>query len=122
MLTSGIRTWLSLAAIGQPTVWAQVAISAPPSSPPWRHRPAGMGLLEAIAVASLPPSMCRGAAVAEAPSIGGSQIGLLFCAPFTGLRWHQVTGRVRASGADADGAAEESIEDDDVATRVPSGP
>lgn len=125
VLTSGLRTWLSLAAIGQPTsLGAALAISGSTVIAAMVGiAPAGLGLREAIAggIAAAVDVPVAAAVAASAVDRVASQIGLLFCAPFTGLRWHQITGRVRPSD-DADDA-DEPIENGDVATsRAASGP
>lgn len=126
VLTSGVRTWLSLAAIGQPTsLGAALAISGSTVIAAMVGiAPAGLGLREAIAggIAAAVDVPAAAAVAASAVDRVASQVGLLLCAPFTGLRWKQITGRSRSSDDHADGGAQGSIEDDDAVDPATSRP
>jgi hypothetical protein len=97
VLTSGLRVWLSLAAIGQPeSLGAAIAISCSTVIAALVGiAPAGLGLREAIAggIAAAVDVPVAAAVAASAVDRVASQVGLLLCAPFTGLRWRDVTGR-----------------------------
>ncbi|HEX5365471.1 MAG TPA: lysylphosphatidylglycerol synthase domain-containing protein [Acidimicrobiales bacterium] len=96
VVTSGIRVWLSLAAIGQPTsLGAALAISGSTVVAAMVGiAPAGLGLREAIAggLAAGVGVPVASAVAASALDRVASQAGLLLCAPVTGLRWREVTG------------------------------
>jgi hypothetical protein len=106
VLTSGIRVWLSLAAIGQAaSLGAALAISCSTVVAAMVGiAPAGLGLREAIAggLAAAVDVPVAAAVAASAVDRVASQVGLLLCAPFTGLRWRDVTGRGRPDVATAD--------------------
>src|SRR5918997_866564 len=76
--------WAGLAISGSTVIAAMVGIA-----------PAGLGLREAIAggIAAAVDVPAAAAVAASAVDRVASQIGLLLCAPFTGLRWSQITGR-----------------------------
>lgn len=97
VLTSGLRVWLSLAAIGQPaSLGASLAISCSTVIAALVGiAPAGLGLREAVAggLAAAVGVPVAAAVAASAVDRVASQIGLLLCAPFTGLRWRDITGR-----------------------------
>jgi hypothetical protein len=113
VLTSGLRVWLSLAAIGQPeSLGAAIAISCSTVIAALVGiAPAGLGLREAIAggIAAAVDVPVAAAVAASAVDRVASQVGLLLCAPFTGLRWREVTGRSQADepGDDAIVAADD---------------
>jgi uncharacterized membrane protein YbhN (UPF0104 family) len=106
VLTSGIRVWLSLAAIGQPaSLGAALAISCSTVVAALIGiAPAGLGLREAIAggLAAAVDVPVAAAVAASAVDRLASQVGLLLCAPFTGLRWSDVTGKGRPDIATSD--------------------
>jgi hypothetical protein len=97
VLTSGLRVWLSLAAIGQAaSLGASLAISCSTVIAALVGiAPAGLGLREAVAggLAAAVGVPVAAAVAASAVDRLASQIGLLLCAPFTGLRWRDITGR-----------------------------
>jgi uncharacterized membrane protein YbhN (UPF0104 family) len=97
VLTSGLRVWLSLAAIGQPaSLGASLAISCSTVVAALVGiAPAGLGLREAVAggIAAAVNVPVAAAVAASAVDRVASQVGLLLCAPFTGLRWRDLTGR-----------------------------
>jgi hypothetical protein len=105
VLTSGLRVWLSLAAIGQPTsLGAALAISCSTVIAAMVGiAPAGLGLREAIAggIATAVDVSAAAAVAASAVDRVASQVGLLLCAPLTGLRWRDVTGRPAPSDGGA---------------------
>lgn len=107
VLTSGVRVWLSLAAIGQSeSLGAALAISGSTVIAALVGiAPAGLGLREAIAggLAAAVAVPVAAAVAASAVDRVASQVGLLLCAPFTGLRWRDVTGS-RTGAATADGS------------------
>jgi len=96
VLTSGVRVWLSLAAIGQAaSLGAALAISGSTVIAALVGiAPAGLGLREAVAggLAAAVAVPVAAAVAASAVDRVASQVGLLICAPLTGLRWRDVTG------------------------------
>lgn len=96
VLTSGLRVWLSLAAIGQAaSLGASLAISGSTVIAALVGiAPAGLGLREAFAggLAAAVAVPVAAAVAASAVDRVASQVGLLICAPLTGLRWRDVIG------------------------------
>jgi uncharacterized membrane protein YbhN (UPF0104 family) len=119
VLTSGLRVWLSLEAIGQPaSLGAALAISCSTVIAAMVGiAPAGLGLREAIAggLAAAVDVPVAAAVAASAVDRVASQVGLVLCAPFTGLRWRDITGRGRPDVATSD------LADVELATRGPEG-
>jgi uncharacterized membrane protein YbhN (UPF0104 family) len=109
VLTSGLRVWLSLEAIGQPaSLGAALAISCSTVIAALVGiAPAGLGLREAIAggLAAAVDVPVAAAVAASAVDRLASQVGLVLCAPFTGLRWHDITGRGRPDDTATDDVA-----------------
>lgn len=97
VVTSGLRVWLSLAAIGQTaSVGAAMVISCSTVIAAMIGiAPAGLGLREAVAggLAGAVNVSVAAAVAASAVDRVASQVGLLLCGPFTGLRWRDVVGR-----------------------------
>lgn len=97
VLSSGVRVWLSLAAIDQATsLGASLAISGSTVIAAMVGiAPAGLGLREALAggIAAAVDVQVASAVAASAVDRVASQVGLLLCAPLTGLRWRDLTGR-----------------------------
>ena len=97
VVTSGVRVWLSLAAIGQPaSLGAALAISGSTVIAAMIGiAPAGLGLREAIAggLAAAVDVPAAAAVAASAVDRLASQVGLVLCAPLTGLRWSDLRGR-----------------------------
>ena len=131
VLTSGLRVWLSLAAIGQAaSLGAALAISCSTVITAMVGiAPAGLGLREAIAggLAAAVGVPVAAAVAASAVDRVASQIGLLLCAPFTGLRWSDITGRERAGPAGGDEGElaeleEELVDEVDGAPHVAEAP
>lgn len=107
VLTSGLRVWLSLAAIGQAaSLGAALAISCSTVIAALVGiAPAGLGLREAIAggLAAAVTVPVAAAVAASAVDRVAAQVGLLLCAPFTGLRWRDIRGsRTRHDTAGAE--------------------
>ncbi len=104
VVSSGVRVWLSLAAIGQSaSLGASLAISGSTVIAAMIGiAPAGLGLREAIAggIAAAVDVPVAAAVASSAVDRVASQVGLLLCAPLTGLRWHNITGQ--PAGADAE--------------------
>lgn len=100
VLTSGLRVWISMAAIGQSASFgAALAVSCSTVVAAMVGiAPAGLGLREAIAggIAVGVDIPVATAVAASAVDRVASQIGLLLCAPLTGLRWSDITGRPNA--------------------------
>jgi uncharacterized membrane protein YbhN (UPF0104 family) len=117
VLTSGLRVWLSLEAIGQPaSLGAALAISCSTVVAAMVGiAPAGLGLREAIAggLAAAVDVPVAAAIAASAVDRVASQVGLVLCAPFTGLRWRDITGRARPDVV-ADDLADVELATDDV--------
>jgi uncharacterized membrane protein YbhN (UPF0104 family) len=116
VLTSGLRVWLSLEAIGQPaSLGAALAISCSTVIAAMVGiAPAGLGLREAIAggLAAAVDVPVAAAVAASAVDRVASQVGLVLFAPFTGLRWRDITGRDRPDVATSDLADVELAADD----------
>ncbi|HEV7762806.1 MAG TPA: hypothetical protein VGO78_27540, partial [Acidimicrobiales bacterium] len=96
VLVSGLRVWISLAAIGEATpLGAAIAIaSSTVIAALVGIFPAGLGLREGIAgVLAAAVSVPVAAAVAaSAVDRVASQIGMALCAPVMGVRWRDVVG------------------------------
>lgn len=116
VLTSGVRVWISLAAIGQPaSLGAALAISCSTVIAAMIGiAPAGLGLREAVAggLAAAVDVPVAAAVAASAVDRVASQVGLLLCAPFTGFHWRDLTGNRapaddRAAGGEGDQGGEE---------------
>jgi len=120
VVTSGIRVWLSLAAIGQPaSLGASLAISGSTVIAAMVGiAPAGLGLREVIAggLAAAVDVPAAAAVAASAVDRLASQVGLLICAPLTGLRWRDIRGSSTGS------QTAESVESDSVVVDVPELP
>ncbi|HLT69878.1 MAG TPA: hypothetical protein VKZ72_06910 [Acidimicrobiales bacterium] len=110
VLSSGVRVWLSLAAIDQATsLGASLAISGSTVIAALVGiAPAGLGLREALAggIATAVGVKVASAVAASAVDRVASQIGLLLCAPFTGLRWRDVTRQAPAQEPAAEPAGD----------------
>jgi hypothetical protein len=118
VLTSGLRVWLSLAAIDQATsLGAALAISGSTVIAAMVGiAPAGLGLREALAggIASAVGVKVASAVAASAVDRVASQVGLVLCAPFTGLRWRDLTGRRTTPdqlATEADGVGDGTVPD-----------
>ena len=106
VLTSGLRVWLSLATIGQAaSLGAALAISGSTVIAALVGiAPAGLGLREAVAggLAAAVAVPVAAAVAASAVDRVASQIGLVICAPLTGLRWRDLAGRRDTAAAPGD--------------------
>jgi hypothetical protein len=102
VLISGLRVWISLAVIGETaSLGAALVISCSTVIAALVGiAPAGLGLREAIAggLAAAVDVPVAAAVAASAVDRVASQVGLLLCAPFTGLHWRDLTRRRRTSG------------------------
>jgi hypothetical protein len=112
---SGLRVWISLAAIGEPTnLGAAVAIaSSVVIAALVGIFPAGLGLREGIAggLAAAVGVAAAAAIAASAVDRVASQIGMALCAPLLGVRWRDIA---RSSSAPTDGSIDP--------TGAPAGP
>jgi hypothetical protein len=108
VLISGLRVWISLAAIGEATaLGAAIAIaSSTVIAALVGIMPAGLGLREGIAggLAAAVQVPVAAAVAASAVDRVASQIGMALCAPIMGVRWRVVVGRPADTTPD-DGAA-----------------
>jgi hypothetical protein len=99
VLVSGLRVWISLAAIGQATnPGAAVAIaSAVVIAALVGVFPAGLGLREGIAGGLAAAVGVAAAAAIAASTVDrvASQIGMALCAPLLGVRWRDIAGGVK---------------------------
>jgi uncharacterized membrane protein YbhN (UPF0104 family) len=107
VLVSGLRVWISLAAIGQHTnLGAAIAIaSSVVIAALVGIFPAGLGLREGIAggLAAAVGVPAAAAVAASAVDRVASQVGMALCAPALGVRWREVTGSPAADGARPEG-------------------
>jgi uncharacterized membrane protein YbhN (UPF0104 family) len=130
VVVSGLRVWISLAAIGEPTnLGAAVAIaSSVVIAALVGIFPAGLGLREGIAggLAAAVGVAAAAAIAASAVDRVASQIGMALCAPLLGVRWRDIVRSPAAgdSGSDGDGTGLAADADDtiDAAGWAPEGP
>ena len=96
VLVSGLRVWISLAAIGEATpLGAAIAIaSSTVIAALVGIFPAGLGLREGIAGALAAAVSVPVAAAVAASAVDrvASQIGMALCAPIMGVRWRDIVG------------------------------
>lgn len=126
VLISGLRVWISLAAIGEATaLGAAIAIaSSTVIAALVGIFPAGLGLREGIAggLAAAVQVPVAAAVAASAVDRVASQIGMALCAPIMGIRWRDVVGRPDQDKA-ADKADDQAADKPgDVAADVPDEP